>query len=133
MADEVTPVDFGKERNEYVRKLSRLLDIVERHYEDVRNDPVPFLREAHDEIVRQRRVIREAVRAYDALAFPPLRSWDEDETPRHRSIDETTIRVRRDEYEGLKALRAIIKAERDGKAENIGEADPSTDQHREDE
>lgn len=114
MADEtVTPVDFGKDRNEYVRKLSRLLGLVEQHYEDVRKDPVPFLKEAHDEIVRLRRVILAADEAYKRRLYRFQIDAIDQPTPTRQGIETRVVTVA--EIEALHAERAIIKAERDGK------------------
>lgn len=104
MAENVIPVDFGREQNDYSRRLSRLLKLADDHAEAVRADPVAFLRRAGDEIIRQ----REEMRALFETMFPLMPFAPSEEELGH-FIPMQTVVIPREDYDRLKACEELVR------------------------
>lgn len=107
--DNITPVDFGKEHNEAVARFARLMGLVEEQHEDIRRNPLKHLKQAGDEIVRLRLVLRDAEDAYRRRRSARFIASIDDDTPPQKSNIETRV-VTVEELEALRAVWAIVQA-----------------------
>lgn len=105
MTDNIVHADFGKAANESARRLARLLDLAEKQERALLADPKPFLDRAHDEIVRLRRVLREA---QDALHAPVIYAPGSDAAPRYERM--ATVTVPQDQWQRWKRAIDILEA-----------------------
>jgi len=106
VSDNVVPVNFGKDYNDAARALARLMGVVEEHHKRVLADPVAFIKLAHEEIAKLRRMMIEAI---DALRDPRLSHSivAGDVPPTLETFRD--IRLPLSQYEALKRCEAIVR------------------------
>lgn len=92
-------------------KFLRLKKLVDDHDAAIRADPIKHVKEAWEEAFRVRRILHEALEAYDEAMFKPIQRIEQSAVPAYREI--RTMNVREEELLALRALYATIKAARD--------------------
>jgi hypothetical protein len=95
---EVIQHDFGKEHRETVRRFARLLKLVEDRDADVLRDPLKYLKQAGDEIVRLQAFIRDLTE----LTYSPVQNYLRSNDP---SPHFDTVQMMKGEYDRLKAIK----------------------------
>lgn len=99
---EIIKQDFGRERREACRKLSRLIGLVEAQERELEDDPRRLLDLAGGEIVRLKRGIDEACEALRPRVYPYYPSLGD-------FIETRTMVVDREELERLRKAADIIR------------------------
>lgn len=104
MADNIIPVDFGKEYSEAAATFAKLVGWADTYAAKVRADPVEFVRQAHAEVAALQREMRRAREAlYIRRDLAPAQGVPS-------SIAEIeTVRMHRDDYDALKRLEAVVR------------------------
>lgn len=101
--DKLVHVDFGKERVEAARMMTRLLGMVEAQEADIIANPVKYWKIAAEEISRLRTAIRDA---QDARRIPlDLSPPDERGPP---AIGPAPLMVPREQWDALKRMEAVV-------------------------
>lgn len=93
-------------------KFLRLKKLVDDHDAAIRADPIKHVKEAWEETFKVRRVLHEALDAYDSAIFEPVKRLNQNPSiPKYEPMQ--TVRVDQKELLALRALYATIKAARD--------------------
>ena len=88
--------DFGMEKRQSARRLTRLVNLDALHEANVGANPVPYLERASEQIYQLERTLFEAAEA----ARPPPGATDSPET----------VEVDKAEYQRLLACRSIVES-----------------------
>lgn len=100
--NNVISADFGREKREVLRTFARLVKLAGEREAEILGDPLPFLRQAAEEIMRLK---LEMSKARDSLRFDYNASRDE--IP---SNVQPIVSIDRGELDRLRRLEEIVRA-----------------------
>ncbi len=98
--------DFGKEERESARRFARLVGLVEERNQDILANPIKYLDQAHDEIVRLRLFIEELI----DLTYSETTMTVSNRLSRCAAPE--TMLVKKCDYEAFVAIRDRLRAHR---------------------